>query len=137
MTVLVKEDQFGSDSCLGSARRIEVVVAHFSFFACWLRKLRQANELFSQGHSVCLERDSPNLGPLIQLSGFREKCIKGQESAAKQMVQWESNRNNSYTTPASGSGGEQKEEFKRSILFFVIPSRDLITRSLFLKKIKL
>jgi hypothetical protein len=39
------------------------------------------------------------------------KCIKRQESGARQVVQWESGANNVFTTPASGSAGEQKGEF--------------------------
>lgn len=39
------------------------------------------------------------------------KCIKRQEVGNKQVIQWKSGVNNTFTTPASGSAGDQKCAF--------------------------
>jgi len=39
------------------------------------------------------------------------KCIKRQETGNQQVTQWEPGSNNAFTTPASGSSGDQKAEF--------------------------
>jgi hypothetical protein len=39
------------------------------------------------------------------------KCIKRQETGDQQVTQWEPDPNNAFTTPATGSAGDQKGEF--------------------------
>jgi alpha-glucosidase (family GH31 glycosyl hydrolase) len=68
-------------------------------------------------NAVKLEPDGPypmwtgTIGNLPPSTLIEWKCIKRIESGNKQVTQWEPGANNTFTTPASGSAGDQKAQF--------------------------
>jgi alpha-glucosidase (family GH31 glycosyl hydrolase) len=68
-------------------------------------------------NAIKLEPDGPypawtgTLNNLPPDTHIEWKCIKRRETGDQQVTQWEPGSNNTFTTPATGSAGDQKAEF--------------------------